>query len=221
MKETVDCKYYSIAEERLNVVSHGLGLVLSVFGLVFLLLKSFHYSVFILTVSFTVFGLSLIMLYAASTFYHYTREPNLRYKLKIFDHIAIFFLIAGTYTPFSLITLGGSTGWIIFGTAWSIAFFGTILKIYFTGRYKILSTLLYVAMGWVIIFAINPLLENLSSAGIYWLFAGGLSYTLGAVLYNFNRIKFNHAIFHIFVLLGSFCHFMAVYFHVIPSSSAA
>ena len=220
MKEPVDLKIYSAAEEKLNVVSHGLGLVLSIFGLVILILRALDFSNVFLTISFTVYGLSLIILYAASTLYHNTSDLNLRYKLKIFDHIAIFILIAGTYTPFSLVTLSGTIGWIIFGVAWAIAVLGAVLKIFFTGRYKILSTLLYVGMGWIIIFAINPLLENLDKAGIWWLFAGGLAYTIGAVLYNVSRLNFNHAIFHFFVLAGSFCHFLAIYFYVIPATSS-
>src|SRR5690606_38805789 len=125
--------------------------------------------------------------------------------------IAIFILIAGTYTPFALVTLEGKTGWIILGVVWAIAIFGTILKLFFTGRFKVLSTLLYVGMGWVIIFAIKALNQNLSIEGLWWLMGGGLAYTLGAVLYSISRIKFNHAIFHFFVLLGSYCHFIAIY----------
>jgi hemolysin III len=123
-------------------------------------------------------------------------------------------LIAGSYTPFTLVTLNGTTGWVIFGVAWSIVICGIILKLFFTGKYKLLSTLLYVAMGWMVIFAIKPLVNNLSAGGLSWLVAGGLAYTVGAILYSIKKIQFNHAIFHVFVLAGSFCHFMAVYFYV-------
>ena len=216
MKEPDPGKYYSQKEEFWNVLSHGTGLGLSLLALVLLLIRASHFDSIRLSLSFAVFGVGLILLYAASTFYHSARDPEWRYRLKIFDHIAIFILIAATYTPFSLVTLKGDMGWIIFGVAWGIAFFGTILKLFFTGRFKILSTLLYVGMGWVIIFAIKPLIENLSGAGLFWLFAGGFFYTVGAILYNISRIKYNHAIFHFFVLLGSFSHFMAIYQHVFP-----
>jgi hemolysin III len=123
-------------------------------------------------------------------------------------------LIAGTYTPYTLVTLEGDIGWILFGISWGIALFGVILKLFFTGRFNILSTVLYVAMGWLIVFAYKPLLAELHPEGVQWLFAGGIAYTLGAILYSIKNIPFNHAIFHVFVLTGSFCHFMSVYFYV-------
>jgi len=209
-------KYYPAQEERWNIISHGLGLALSFVALIMLLQKALEYDNTLLLISFLVFGLGLILLYAASTFYHSARNPVWRYRLKIFDHVAIFILIAGTYTPFALITLKGTVGWIIFGIAWGIALAGTILKLFYTGRYKTLSTILYVGMGWIIIAAIKPLIDNLSSGGLWWLFSGGIFYTLGAILYSISRLQYNHALFHLFVLLGSFSHFMAIYEHVVP-----
>lgn len=209
-------KFYSPKEEKWNVISHAFGLVLSIIAGYFLVIRASGYANRKLTISFVIFGVSLILLYAASTFYHNEKDPALRFKLKILDHIAIFILIAGTYTPFALVTLGGSIGWIIFGVAWGIAFLGTFLKIFFTGRFKVLSTLMYVGMGWIIIFAIKPLVANLSADGLWWLLSGGAFYTLGAILYSISRINYNHAWFHLFVLLGSFSHFMSIYFHVIP-----
>ena len=209
-------KFYPAQEERWNIISHGLGLVLSFVALVLLLQKAGDYDSTRLSISFVVFATGLILLYAASTFYHSSRNPVWRFRLKIFDHVAIFILIAGTYTPFALITLKGTVGWIIFGIAWGIALAGTVLKLFYTGKYKTLSTILYVGMGWIIIAAIKPLIDNLSVGGLWWLFSGGVFYTLGAVLYSINRIKYNHALFHLFVLLGSFSHFMAIYEHVIP-----
>lgn len=207
---------YSRKEENLNIYSHALGILLSVPGFYLLMEKAGQYNDLRLTISFAVFGFSLILLYSASTLYHSATNPKRRYRLKIFDHVAIFILIAGSYTPFALVTLSGLTGTLILIVSWSIALTGTILKLFFTGRYKILSTIMYVGMGWIIIFAIQPLIKNLSAAGLWWLFAGGISYTLGAILYNINRIKYNHAIFHLFVLLGSFCHFMSIYQNVRP-----
>jgi hemolysin III len=134
------------------------------------------------------------------------------------DHAAIYVLIAGTYTPFALVTLHGTTaGWVIFVLVWSIAIAGITLKLFFTGRFDKLSTVMYVAMGWIIVIALKPLLQNLAPEGFFWLVLGGVLYTIGALLYSIRKLKFNHAIFHVFVLLGSFCHFMAVFFYVLPS----
>ncbi len=216
MKKPLKIRSYSPKEELLNVITHGAGLVLSVLGLFLLIFKALEFDSRRLLLSFLIFGSSLILLYLASTLYHSTKDRRKRFSFKIFDHIAIFILIAGTYTPFALVTLQGRIGWIILGVVWGIALFGTILKLFFTGRFKILSTLLYVGMGWVIIFAIKPLMENLSSQGLLWLLGGGLAYTIGAILYSISRINYNHAIFHFFVLLGSYCHYMAIYNHVSP-----
>ena len=216
MKKPLKIRSYSPKEELLNVITHGAGLVLSVLGLFLLIFKALEFDSRRLLLSFLIFGGSLILLYLASTLYHSTKDRRKRFSFKIFDHIAIFILIAGTYTPFALVTLQGRIGWIILGVVWGIALFGTILKLFFTGRFKILSTLLYVGMGWVIIFAIKPLMENLSSQGLLWLLGGGLAYTIGAILYSISRINYNHAIFHFFVLLGSYCHYMAIYNHVSP-----
>ena len=167
-------------------------------------------------VSFSIFGASLIILYAASTFYHNAKKPELRERLKIIDHAAIYVLIAGSYTPFTLVTLQGTLGWVIFCTSWGLALTGIILKLFFTGKYNLISTLMYVFMGWVIVFAIKPLINNLPLEGLFWLFAGGMAYTIGAILYSIKKIKLNHAIFHLFVLMGSFSHFVSVFFYVLP-----
>ena len=208
---------YSPEEERFNIISHAIGFVLSIIALILLVVRSTSYGEVLHIVSVGIFGISLILLYAASTLYHSAKEPELRYKLNIFDHSAIYVLIAGTYTPFTLITLNGKTGWLIFSISWGMALIGIILKLFFTGKYNILSTLMYVFMGWMIVFAINPLIENLPPDGLNWLFAGGVSYTMGAILFSIEKIKFNHAIFHVFVLIGSFCHFYSVLFYVLPS----
>jgi hemolysin III len=154
--------------------------------------------------------LSLVLTYGASTTYHAVKEPVLRGRLRVVDHASIYILIAGTYTPFTLITLHGPTGWSIFGVCWGMALVGIILKLFFTGRYSRLSTLMYVFMGWMIIFAISPLNELLPPLGLQWLIAGGVLYTLGAIIYGIKRIPYNHALFHIFTLLGSASHFIAV-----------
>ncbi|MFV0542127.1 MAG: PAQR family membrane homeostasis protein TrhA [Marinicella pacifica] len=208
-------KFYPRCEERLNIGSHALGLLLSSVGLVLLLMRALTLGTLWHVVSFAVFGISLMLLYAASTIYHMTQTPARRIRWRVVDHAAIYILIAGTYTPFMLTTLRGSLGWTLFGVTWGIAFVGIILKLFFTGRFTVVSTLMYVAMGWLIMFAIKPLAAALPEAGIYWLIAGGISYTVGAILYAIKVIPYNHAIFHFFVLFGSFSHFMAVYGYII------
>jgi len=218
MKNKPEIQFYPPLEEKINISSHAFGLVLSIIGLVLLVTRASLFGDVWHVVSFSIFGASLITLYAASTVYHSRTNPVIRSRLRVVDHASIYVLIAGTYTPFTLVTLNGSTGWLIFGISWGMALTGITLKLFFTGRYKLLSTSMYVFMGWLIIFAIKPLITNLSSDGLYWLVAGGLAYTLGAILYGIKKISFNHAIFHVFVLLGSFCHFVAVYFYVLPHS---
>ncbi len=206
--------YYSKKEENLNIITHGIGVILSIVGLVLLILKGLENGTALHLVSFVVFGLSLMVLYTASTLYHSVQSPTLRGKLNIFDHSAIYILIAGTYTPVALVTLNGWIGWTIFSVVWSIAFVGVFLKFFYTGRFKKISTASYVAMGWVVVFAMKPLINNLPTFGLYWLVGGGLFYTIGAVLYSIPKLKYNHAIFHVFVLLGSFSHFIMVYLYV-------
>ena len=207
---------YSELEEKLNVWSHFLGFVLSIAALVLLILRAVDLKDTWVSVSFPVFGVSMVILYMASTLYHRSKDPEIRYRLKIFDHSAIYVLIAGTYTPFVLVTLNGTEGWVVFSVVWLIALVGIILKIFLTGKFKILSTLLYVAMGWLILFSFRSLVQNLDYNGLVWLISGGLAYTVGAVLYSIEKIKLNHAIFHIFVLMGTFCHFISVYLYVVP-----
>lgn len=211
--------HYSAAEEMTNIVSHAAGLILSVVALVLMLVRASASGDALSIVSAAIFGASLIALYAASTFYHGARDPVVRARLRINDHATIYILIAGTYTPFTLVTLNGWVGWTIFGITWGMALTGVILKLFYTGRYNLLSTLMYVFMGWIIIFAIKPLIESLPTAGMYWLFAGGIAYTTGAILYSIKKISFNHAIFHLFVLLGSACHFVAVYDYVLTKTA--
>ncbi|MCK4709146.1 MAG: hemolysin III family protein [Gammaproteobacteria bacterium] len=220
MVESKRVSHYSPAEERINIASHAIGTVLSVIALVLLVMHaSLHGDVWHI-VSFSVFGASLIILYASSTLYHSAKTLEWRNRLRIVDHATIYILIAGTYTPFTLITLGGVAGWTIFGASWGMAAVGITLKIFFTGKYDLISTLMYVFMGWIIVFAFEPLVNNLSSEGLFWLVAGGVSYTVGAILYSIGKIKFNHAIFHVFVLAGSICHFISVYLYVLPVNNS-
>jgi hemolysin III len=204
---------YSTSEERLNVISHFIGLILSAVALYALLTKAFNINSIWHIISYSVFGISMIILYLASTLYHNSTDTTKRKRLKVFDHSAIYVLIAGTYTPFALITLNGSWGWWILGIIWSLAFAGVILKLFFAGRFMLASTIGYVLMGWVVVIAFKPLLDSFSTEGLTWLFTGGAFYTLGAVLYQIKRIPYNHAIFHIFVLLGTWSHFMSIYYY--------
>jgi len=208
-------KSYSTLEENINIASHGVGFLLSIAALVILIVKASQIGTAITIVSVSIYGLSLVVLYAASTAYHAAKKPKLRERLNIFDHASIYVLIAGTYTPFTLLVLDGWVGWTIFGVSWGIALAGVVLKLFFTGRFDRISTIAYVIMGWIIVFAVNPLIQNLSVDGLWWLLAGGLSYTIGAVLYSINKLPFNHAIFHFFVLFGSLAHFISIYYFVL------
>ncbi len=214
MKEVLNPKY-SEKEEKLNILTHAFGLLMSIIGLPFLLLKSIHFNGFWKPISIVIFGISLVILYAASTFYHASKDPKIRRNLNIFDHAAIYVLIAGTYSPFTIIVLEGSLGWIIFGCTWAFALVGIVLKFFYTGRYDKLSTIMYILMGWQIILVINPLIDVFSPEGLQLLFAGGVFYTVGALLYASKKIKYNHAIFHVFVLLGSACHYACIYKYVL------
>lgn len=208
-------KLYSRSEEALNIITHALGALLSVVALVFLVIRAKEQGGAWHLFSYSVFGGSLLMLYTASTVYHSSKQLAFRRKMRVIDHSAIYVLIAGTYTPFCLITLKGWVGWSIFGFSWAMAVTGVVLKLYFTGKFHRTSTAMYVFMGWIIVFAIKPLVQNLSSEGMFWLVAGGVAYTLGALLFMLDRLKFNHALFHAFVLIGSVSHFIAVYWHLI------
>ena len=213
-----DAKFYSELEERINIISHILGGALSIAMLALLATFSGIWGNVWHIVSFCIFGTSLIILFTASSVYHASKNPIVRRRLRVLDHAAIYVLIAGTYTPYTLVTLHGPMGWTMFGILWSIAIIGIILKIFYTGRFKVVSTSIYVVMGWIIIIAIKPLMANLDPLGLFWLAAGGLSYTLGAIIYSIKKIKFNHAIFHIFVLLGAICSFISVFFYVLEKS---
>ena len=210
MKKTLNYRY-SESEERLNIWSHALGLFLSLLAFPFLITKAFTYSGFWQVSSFIIYGLSLIVLYAASTFYHASVNPKKRRKLNIFDHAAIYALIAGSFTPFCIIALDSDLGWYLFIFVWIFALIGIILKLFFTGRFDKLSTAMYLLMGWQVVFFIKPLMKVLSDFGLNLLIIGGVFYTVGAMLYSIKKIPYNHAIFHLFVLLGSASHFFALY----------
>ena len=203
---------YSVSEEKLNVLSHGLGFLASIVVFPFLIIKAFSYSGFWKPASFIIYGFSLLILYAASTFYHAAKDAKKRRKLNIFDHAAIYVLIAGSYTPFCLVALDSELGWYLFIFVWLFAFIGIVLKLFFTGRFNKLSTAMYLLMGWQVVFLIKPLINSLTTYSLNLLFLGGVFYTIGAILYSIKKLPYNHAIFHVFVLLGSVSHFLAIYF---------
>jgi len=217
MSDSHTIKHYSPLEEKINIGSHALGLFLSLVATVLMVLRASQHGNAWHVVSVCIFGAGLLCLYAASTAYHSATRVESRIRLRVIDHATIYILIAGTYTPFTVITLSGTVGWVIFGVSWGLAAIGIYLKLHFTGRFDVLSTLMYVFMGWIIIFAVKPLITALPPGGLYWLVAGGLSYTIGAVIYSVKKIPLNHAIFHLFVLGGSICHFVAVYDYVLPN----
>lgn len=202
---------YSNKEESLNVLSHGLGFVLGIVAFPFLIIKSLDFDGFWKIASFIIYGLSMIILYAASTFYHAAKDPKKRRKLNIFDHSAIYVLIAGSYSPFCIVALDSSLGWYMFLFVWVFALTGIILKLFFTGKFDKISTAMYLLMGWQVLFFIKPLMNSLTTEGFQYLIAGGIFYSIGAILYSIKKIPYNHAIFHVFVLLGSLSHFLAIY----------
>lgn len=214
MEKKTNIQFYSPTEEKLNIWSHAFGIFLSIIALVLLIIKAVQQDNIWMMISFPIFGVSLILLYLASTLYHASKEPQKRFKLKVFDHAAIYVLIAGSYTPFTLVSLNGETGWLIFSMVWVMAFTGIMLKLFFTGRFKVISTTMYVLMGWLIVFYFQDLTAHLHEKGVFYLILGGVLYTIGAILYSIKKIKFNHAIFHFFVLAGSLCHFLSIYLYV-------
>jgi hemolysin III len=209
---------HSFREELWSALTHGLGAVASLCaGAVLITLAAIWGNGWQLG-SAIVFGVSLILLYVASTLYHAIPHPPAKARLKVFDHCAIFVLIAGTYTPFTLIGLREHGGWWLFAAIWTLAAVGVVFKLFFTGRFKGLSTLIYIGMGWIVMFAIKPLLQQIDTVTLVWLFSGGIAYTAGTLFYMSRRIPYAHAIWHVFVLVGSVCHFVAVSMQVLDGN---
>ncbi|WP_158975958.1 hemolysin III family protein [Cellulophaga sp. L1A9] len=201
-------------EELLNTLSHGIGIVLGFIGLYFLLAKNTNKSEYAI-LGIGIYSFSIILLYTASTIYHAVAVPKLKSKFRVLDHISIYFLIAGTYSPVALITLINGNGWLLFIVVWSIAFIGTILKLFFTGRFEILSLLLYLVMGWLIVFDFQHLVDATTPLGINLLMLGGGFYTVGILFYAIRKIPYNHVIWHFFVLGGSISHWFFIYLDVV------
>ena len=207
----------TLPEEIANSITHGIGAALSIAGLsVLVALASMKGDAWRI-VSFSVYGSTLVILYLASTLYHSFQSPRIKHWFRKLDHVSIYLLIAGTYTPFALVNMRGTWGWILFGLTWGIAAFGVLFKTFFVGRCNILSTALYIAMGWTVLIALKPAVAVVPLGGIGWMLAGGLLYTFGVIFYAWERLPFNHTVWHLFVLGGSVCHFFGIVFFVLPA----
>lgn len=206
----------SLREEVANALTHGLGAVVALGASAVLITLTALWGDGWQLASAIVFSVALVLLYVASTLYHAITHPGAKARLKVFDHCAIYILIAGTYTPFTLVGLRPTWGWALFTAIWTLALAGVVFKLFFTGRFKGLSTAFYIAMGWLVVLAIGPLVRALDTWTLAWLFGGGVAYTAGTVFYMSKRIPYAHTIWHAFVLTGSICHFLAVASEVLP-----
>ncbi len=207
---------FTLNEERANAIVHGAGLCLSTAGVAVLIALAASRGTAWHVVSCAIYGTTLIFLYAASTLYHSVRSPRVQRVFEFIDRSAIYLLIAGTYTPFTLVSLHGPWGWSILGAVWGLAMIGIVLQSLFRARFRRPSIIVYLLMGWTILVGVKPLFEALTWRGVSWLLAGGLFYTIGLVFYGWRTLPHSHAIWHGFVLVGSALHFFGILFHVIP-----
>ncbi|MBN1192887.1 MAG: hemolysin III family protein [Coriobacteriia bacterium] len=207
---------YSLGEEIANAITHGVGALLSVVALTLLVVVAALWGDAWHLASAIVYGLTMFLLYMASTLYHAITHPTARRVFKIIDHAGIYLLIAGTYTPFTLVTIREDGGWWLFAVVWSLAAAGIAFEAFWVDRPKWVSAIVYLGMGWLAVFAIKPIAANLERVGVWLLVGGGLAYTLGTIFYVLKRVKFMHAVWHLWVLAGSALHFVAVMFYVFP-----
>ncbi|MEW8625552.1 MAG: hemolysin III family protein [Candidatus Thiodiazotropha sp.] len=218
MQTEITGSQYTLGEEIAHAVTHGIGILLSVAGLALLVTYAVLYGDVWHITSCSIYGATLILLYTASTLYHGIPMPRAKKLLQRFDHAAIFLLIAGTYTPFTLVNLRGSWGWTLFGLVWGFAVIGVLLELLRDVRLKWLSLSLYLGLGWLVVIAIKPLIDAVEVGGIVLLLAGGLCYSLGVIFYIWRRMAYHHAVWHLFVLAGSVLHFFSVFFYVVPAA---
>lgn len=207
---------YSRREEVANAITHGIGAALSVAALTLLVVFAAWKGTAWHVVSFTIYGVTMLLLYAASTLVHSFPEGKAKDLFETFDHACIYLFIAGTYTPILLTVLRGPLGWSLFGIVWGLAACGVLFKAFFTKQFLVTSTLFYVAMGWLIVFAWKPLMMQLEPGGAWLLISGGLLYTVGAIFYVWRGFPYHHAVWHLFVIAGSACHFFAILFYLLP-----
>jgi len=210
---------YTLGEEIAHAVTHGIGILLSIAGLAVLVAFASLYGNAWHITSSSIYGATLILLYTASTLYHGIPQPSVKRVLRRIDHAAIFLLIAGTYTPFTLVNLRGGWGWTLFGLVWGFAILGVVLETALKRRVKWLSLTLYLGLGWLVLVAIEPLLESVAAGGLILLLAGGLCYSLGVIFYVWKRLAYHHAVWHLFVMAGSVLHFFSIFFYVLPPAS--
>ena len=216
LEQKIAIPKYTLGEELISSISHGVGAGLGIVALCLCVLLAYRHQNMWGVASSWVFGLSLIILYSMSCIYHALKPNNAKRVMRIFDHCTIFVLIAGTYTPFTLVSLRDSVGWILFGVIWAAAVIGIILNAIDMEKFKVISMICYLAMGWAIIFAFKPLMRAVPGKGIELLVAGGISYTIGAVIYGIgSKVKYMHSIWHFFVLGGSILHFLCIYMYVL------
>ena len=205
-----------LKEETINALTHGLGALLSVGGLaVLVVMAALHGDVWHV-VSCSIYGTTLVLLFSSSTLYHSFRSQRVKHVFRVIDHASIYLLIAGTYTPFVLVNLRGQWGWSLFGVIWGLALAGIVFQVFFVDRFRLAQTLIYLAMGWLVVVAVKPLFTHVPRGGLLWLLAGGLCYTVGAVFYLWKKLPYHHAIWHLFVLGGSVCHYFAILLYVLP-----
>ena len=208
-------------DELANSVTHAAGLLLSIAAVIVLIILAVRFGTAWHIVSCGVYGATMVTLYGVSTLYHTVPRGRLKGALRTLDHISIYLLIAGTYTPFTLVTLGGAWGWTLFGIVWGLALLGVVFKVFHTGKHEILSTATYIAMGWLAVIAVNPILDRFPIGCVLWIVAGGLLYTAGVRFYLKDHLPYQHAKWHVAVLAGSTCHYLAVLFYVIPAGPIA
>jgi len=207
---------YKLGDILANAITHGIGAGLAIAGAVYLIVASTRETAWHV-VSCSVFAVTLVLVYICSTLYHSLVRTRARHVFHILDHSAIYLLIAGTYTPFCLVSLHGPLGWTIFGVEWGLAVFGVVFKSFHVGKYEMASSLVYLAQGWVAVIAVRPLIHSLGWHGLMWMGAGGLAYTLGIFFFTLDRLHYFHALWHLFVLAGSVAHYFAILFYVVPA----
>lgn len=212
-------RLFSLVEEIMHSVTHGIGTGLALVGFTVLIILALQNSNIYQIISFSIFGTTLVLLYLASTLYHGFQNPRFKKIFKSFDHASIYLLIAGTYTPFLLISLRGTTGWMMMVVVWAIALAGVVYKIFFIEKFHVLSVISYILLGWLCVFVFKEMLVSIPIGGIIWLVVGGLFYMVGIIFYALQKIPYMHVVWHFFVLAGSICHYFAVLLYLAPSSS--
>ena len=211
-------KLYTIGEEIANGITHGIGTGLSVAGLTLLVVLAALYGDVWRIVSFSIYGSTLIILYLASTLYHSFQHPRVKRIFRTIDHASIYLLIAGTYTPFLLVSMRGAWGWTLLVVVWGLALLGVGFKVLFTHRFQKLSVLAYILMGWISVIALKEALNTIPTGGLVLMAVGGVVYTVGVIFYAWKKLPYGHAIWHLFVLGGSMCHYLAVLFYLLPAA---